>query len=153
VLSESVANRRSSQCFNLKVTGSGTASPPGVLGTQIYKKDEPGIVFDIYKKFKALSDYPVPGPAVFDGTSTGGSVPAPAVSSTPVTPSTPSSVASPAKGGSYAEGAASPLPSAVAAPASGGYGSAPPAPKASTAPETKKKHKTSCRKHPRDLQK
>ncbi|RLM00042.1 hypothetical protein CFD26_108261 [Aspergillus turcosus] len=32
------------QCFNLKVTGSGTDSPAGTLGTELYSETDPGIV-------------------------------------------------------------------------------------------------------------
>lgn len=57
------------QCFNLEVTGSGTATPAGVKGTSLYKAADEGILFDIYR---TLTSYPVPGPAVISG---GGSVP------------------------------------------------------------------------------
>ncbi|KAL4890947.1 glycoside hydrolase [Aspergillus ambiguus] len=52
------------QCINIEVTGGGSASPDGTLGTALYKDTDPGIKFDIYSD---LSDgYPMPGPALFD---------------------------------------------------------------------------------------
>jgi len=58
------------QCVNLQVTGGGSDAPAGVLGTELYKDTDPGIMFNIYQQFKALSDYPVPGPPLY---SAGGS--------------------------------------------------------------------------------
>lgn len=52
------------QCFNLKVTGSGSSKPEGVLGTSLYKADDAGILFDIYK---SVSTYPIPGPTMVAG--------------------------------------------------------------------------------------
>ncbi|GKZ91543.1 CAZyme family AA9 [Aspergillus niger] len=49
------------QCFNLQVTGSGTAEPSGVLGTELYSPTDPGILVDIYQ---SLSTYEVPGPTL-----------------------------------------------------------------------------------------
>ncbi|KAF7560152.1 hypothetical protein G7046_g3996 [Stylonectria norvegica] len=54
------------QCFNLEITGSGTEAPVGVLGTELYKADDEGILFNIYT---TLSEYPVPGPTVVAGAS------------------------------------------------------------------------------------
>ncbi|CAM1505820.1 Fc.00g114570.m01.CDS01 [Cosmosporella sp. VM-42] len=54
------------QCFNLEITGSGTEQPEGTLGTELYKADDEGILFNIYT---TLSDYPVPGPTVIAGAS------------------------------------------------------------------------------------
>ncbi|KAI0020326.1 carbohydrate-binding module family 1 protein [Xylariomycetidae sp. FL0641] len=47
------------QCFNLKVTGSGTDEPAGTLGTKLYTADEAGIEVNIYD---ASLEYTVPGP-------------------------------------------------------------------------------------------
>ena len=58
------------QCFNLEVSGSGTASPAGVAATELYTSISEGIIFDIYKP---ASSYPVPGPALYSGG--GGSAP------------------------------------------------------------------------------
>ncbi|KAJ5584001.1 uncharacterized protein N7459_003801 [Penicillium hispanicum] len=52
------------QCFNLQVTGSGTASPSGVLGTELYSPTGAGIVVNIYA---SLSTYQVPGPTLYSG--------------------------------------------------------------------------------------
>lgn len=62
------------QCFNLEVTGSGTANPEGVLGTALYTPEDAGIKVGIYS---ALGDsYEIPGPALWDGASSGSSGPA-----------------------------------------------------------------------------
>jgi lytic cellulose monooxygenase (C1-hydroxylating) len=51
------------QCFNIRVTGSGTASlPQGIPATQFYKPTTPGIVFNIAANLKS---YPIPGPRVW----------------------------------------------------------------------------------------
>lgn len=96
------------QCINLQVTGSGTATPEGVAGTELYKETDPGILFNIYTTFTATDQYPVPGPTLYSGASAGGvgtgngggaSAPAPAPSAS-VTSSgkamTPSATAAPA---------------------------------------------------------
>ncbi|PYH96035.1 glycoside hydrolase [Aspergillus ellipticus CBS 707.79] len=49
------------QCFNLQITGSGTADPSGVLGTELYTSTDPGILVNIYQ---SLSTYEVPGPTL-----------------------------------------------------------------------------------------
>ncbi|KAL8700093.1 MAG: hypothetical protein Q9201_005642 [Fulgogasparrea decipioides] len=55
------------QCVNLKVTGSGTDElVAGAVGTALYKADDAGILFDIYKK---LTSYPLPGPKLYNGAS------------------------------------------------------------------------------------
>ena len=52
------------QCFNIRITGSGTEVPAGVLGTELYKADDAGILFSIYSP---VDDYPIPGPALIAG--------------------------------------------------------------------------------------
>lgn len=52
------------QCFNLKVTGGGSDSPSGTLGTALYKDTDPGILVNIYQ---SLSSYTIPGPALYTG--------------------------------------------------------------------------------------
>ncbi|KFY63798.1 hypothetical protein V496_03682 [Pseudogymnoascus sp. VKM F-4515 (FW-2607)] len=73
------------QCINLVVTGSGTAKPAGVAGTELYKITDPGILIDIYK---TLASYVIPGPALYNS----GAAPAPvetsAAASVPVESST-----------------------------------------------------------------
>ncbi|KAI8960831.1 lytic polysaccharide monooxygenase [Daldinia sp. FL1419] len=81
------------QCINLQISGSGTQSPEGVVGTQLYTATDPGILHNIYndETLSSVSDYKVPGPALakFDGSSSSSnenaSSPAP-VSSVPVAP-------------------------------------------------------------------
>jgi hypothetical protein len=55
------------QCINLKVTGSGTATPSGTLGTALYKDTDPGIYVDIWN---TLSTYVIPGPTLYTAGST-----------------------------------------------------------------------------------
>ncbi|RFU82110.1 endoglucanase iv [Trichoderma arundinaceum] len=52
------------QCFNLAVTGTGSLQPTGVLGTELYRKSDPGILFDIYT---SPLTYIVPGPTLVSG--------------------------------------------------------------------------------------
>ncbi|KAH8689018.1 glycoside hydrolase [Talaromyces proteolyticus] len=52
------------QCFNIAISGSGTATPTGTLGEQLYKDTDPGILIDIYE---AISNYTIPGPALWTG--------------------------------------------------------------------------------------
>ncbi|PGH04899.1 hypothetical protein AJ80_08448 [Polytolypa hystricis UAMH7299] len=64
------------QCFNLKITGSGTQNPEGVLGTSLYTNTDPGIKIGIYQP---LASYEIPGPALIGG---GDSNPAPTAAPT-----------------------------------------------------------------------
>ncbi|KAI0903135.1 glycoside hydrolase family 61 protein [Ustulina deusta] len=48
--------------LNIEITGSGTKTPSGTLGTKLYKADDPGFAFNPYKPF---TNYPMPGPALF----------------------------------------------------------------------------------------
>jgi hypothetical protein len=50
------------QCINLKITGSGTATPTGTLGTELYKGTDAGIDVNIWN---ALTSYVIPGPALY----------------------------------------------------------------------------------------
>ncbi|KEY73481.1 hypothetical protein S7711_07505 [Stachybotrys chartarum IBT 7711] len=52
------------QCFNVRVTGSGTANPTGVLGTELYNWRDPGILFNPYLP---NINYQFPGPALWTG--------------------------------------------------------------------------------------
>lgn len=52
------------QCFNLQVTSPGSASPAGVLGTDLYTPTDPGVLVDIYQ---SLPTYNVPGPTPIPG--------------------------------------------------------------------------------------
>jgi lytic cellulose monooxygenase (C1-hydroxylating) len=58
-------------CINLVVTGGGSSSPEGVVGTSLYTGQEPGLNFDIYN-LKG-PDYPIPGPPIAAGGGPGGS--------------------------------------------------------------------------------
>ncbi|GAM82349.1 hypothetical protein ANO11243_003280 [Dothideomycetidae sp. 11243] len=49
------------QCINLQITGSGSDSPTGVLGTALYNENSPGMIFNLYNN---TPTYTVPGPAV-----------------------------------------------------------------------------------------
>lgn len=60
------------QCFNIEVTGSGTESPEGVIGAELYSTTEEGILFDPYSGFDS---YTIPGPALMSGGGSGGSAP------------------------------------------------------------------------------
>jgi cellulase len=53
------------QCINLRVGGSGYVKPTsGWPGWSLYRKDEPGVVFNLYNGY---TSYPVPGMAVWTG--------------------------------------------------------------------------------------
>jgi hypothetical protein len=52
------------QCFNLQITGSGTETPAGTLGTALYKADDAGILANIYT---SPVTYEIPGPALIEG--------------------------------------------------------------------------------------
>ncbi|KAJ2775091.1 hypothetical protein IWQ56_000263 [Coemansia nantahalensis] len=63
-------------CIQLKVTGSGTVVPPGVAIPGIYKKNDPGIHFNLWDDDP--NKYPFPGPPVYKSGSakgTGGDPP------------------------------------------------------------------------------
>lgn len=86
------------QCMNIAITGSGTDSPSGTLGTALYGADDAGILFNPYA---ATIDYTIPGPALYTGGSGSGSAAtsvaatttAAAATSTSVTAVTSSAVA------------------------------------------------------------
>ncbi|KAL4938727.1 glycosyl hydrolase family 61-domain-containing protein [Aspergillus oleicola] len=59
------------ECVQFKVTSDGANTlPEGVSLPGAYSADDAGILFDIYNSFDS---YPIPGPAVWDGASSGGS--------------------------------------------------------------------------------
>jgi cellulase len=81
------------QCINIEVTGSGTAEPAGVAATELYTAKDAGISLSIYN---GLTDYEIPGPAVYSGGASSGSAPKPssaAASSAAATSAAASSVA------------------------------------------------------------
>ncbi|KIO24348.1 carbohydrate-binding module family 1 protein [Tulasnella calospora MUT 4182] len=51
-------------CYQLQVTGGGSANPPGVKFPGAYSQNDPGILFNIYTSF---TTYPIPGPTVYGG--------------------------------------------------------------------------------------
>ncbi|KAF5612773.1 glycosyl hydrolase family 61 [Fusarium sp. NRRL 25303] len=51
------------QCVNIEITGTGTDTPQGVPGVELYKAQDAGILFDPYAK--DMSTYPIPGPALY----------------------------------------------------------------------------------------
>lgn len=81
------------ECVHVKVTGSGSATlPAGVSFPGAYKAEDAGIHFDIYSGF---SSYPIPGPKVWNGASSG-AAPAPAPVTTKAPAATPTKTATPA---------------------------------------------------------
>lgn len=56
------------QCINIEVTGSGTAEPASIPATEFYTASDPGISLSIYN---GLTDYEIPGPAVYSGGASG----------------------------------------------------------------------------------
>src|SRR5690606_34410032 len=57
-------------CFQLKVTGGGSANPSGVSFPGAYSASDPGILFNLYGSY---TSYPVPGPPVYTGGAGSGS--------------------------------------------------------------------------------
>ncbi|RDW61971.1 hypothetical protein BP6252_11404 [Coleophoma cylindrospora] len=90
------------QCFNLQITGSGTESPAGTLGTELYTETGAGIIVNIYS---SLSTYTVPGPTLISD----------AVSVTQSSSTITASVSATTTAGAVATGAASGSASAAAA--------------------------------------
>ena len=103
------------QCVNIEVTGSGTATPSGVVGTKLYASDAPGIVVNIYQ---SLSNYEIPGPALYSGAASGAQ-PTKAASSSAAT-SAPLSATAP----TTTESSTAQMASAPATPSSTGAAAA-----------------------------
>jgi len=79
------------QCINLEITGSGTTTPTGVLGTALMTATDPGILISIYH---SLTSYIIPGPAIYSsagGSSQTGTISATSTTSTVVQSSVASS--------------------------------------------------------------
>lgn len=70
------------QCINLKVSGGGSATPSGTLGTALYKDTDPGILVNIYQ---SLSTYDIPGPTLYTAGAAAATTGASATSSSPAT--------------------------------------------------------------------
>ncbi|KAL4915103.1 glycosyl hydrolase family 61-domain-containing protein [Aspergillus aurantiobrunneus] len=80
------------QCVNLEVSGGGSDAPSGTLGTELYTPTDEGILFNIYA---SIDSYPIPGPALYSGGSSGGSGSGSApTSSKPVIPTSSSGASS-----------------------------------------------------------
>lgn len=45
-------------CFSLAISSEGTENPDGILATEMYKADDPGILFDLFGK---RDGYTIPG--------------------------------------------------------------------------------------------
>jgi cellulase len=94
-------------CGQIKVTGGSVALPSsGTDMTKAYSATDPGVLFNMYG---GATTYPIPGPKVWDGASSG---------SAPTTPSKPVSSAAPTKPSATpaTSAAPSPIASSPAAP-------------------------------------
>lgn len=58
------------KCINIEVTGGGSESPSGETADKLYTPSDAGILVNIYS---GLTSYDIPGPAVFDSSSSGSS--------------------------------------------------------------------------------
>lgn len=103
------------QCFNLKITGSGTAKPAGVRGTSLYRANDPGVLFNI---FTAVQNYPIPGPTLAAGGVSW--VPQTRTSATATASATPSG--SSGGGGGISSTSNAPQPTTTSGGGSGGGG-------------------------------
>lgn len=104
------------QCVNIEVTGSGTATPSGVVGTKLYTSDAPGIVVNIYQSLS----YQIPGPTLYAGAASGAQ-PTAAASSAAASSAAPAATSAPQASSSSAassSAAALAVTSAAAAPSS-----------------------------------
>ncbi|CAG5154157.1 uncharacterized protein ALTATR162_LOCUS3489 [Alternaria atra] len=116
------------KCINIEVTGSGTATPKGTPANKLYTATDPGIKVNVYGG--DMSSYEMPGPALFDGASSGsGNASSPKPSASAPAASTPAAstpaATSAAAVNAVATPAASSTPAATsaAAPASSGSSS------------------------------
>ncbi|KAF5093889.1 hypothetical protein D0Z03_002256 [Geotrichum reessii] len=116
-------------CANLKISGSGTANPPGVKFPEAYPKNDAGILVNIYN---GLTSYKIPGPAPYkSGSGSSGSsgvensVPSVSKVNTPAASADPATTAAgntaPAASATTAAGNAAPAPSAQNGPSTGSY--------------------------------
>ncbi|KAK2757080.1 hypothetical protein FQN54_005049 [Arachnomyces sp. PD_36] len=53
------------QCVNLEISGDGTETPKGTVGTKLYKSDDPGVLYDIYGD-QNKPTYIIPGPPLYN---------------------------------------------------------------------------------------
>ncbi|KAK1660150.1 glycosyl hydrolase family 61-domain-containing protein [Colletotrichum godetiae] len=83
-------------CYQISVTGSGTAKPEGVVFPGAYKATDPGLLINIYN---TITSYVIPGPALYEGGGSSGSAPAssaPAASAPAATSAAAASSSAPA---------------------------------------------------------
>ncbi|KAH7082641.1 endoglucanase B [Paraphoma chrysanthemicola] len=115
-------------CGQLKVSGgSATLPATGTDLTKAYSATDPGVLVSIYG---GLTSYKIPGPAVWDGASSGTTPTTPAPSTAPVASASPSKTATPVASASPvaspvedSEPVATPTPAAPAPSAGSGSGS------------------------------
>jgi cellulase len=100
-------------CLNIDVTGSGTATPDGVLGTALYTASEKGIVWDVYQSDN--TQYPIPGPKLWDGAAGSGSG-SPTTPNTPTTPVPSDNSTAPVATPTPSEGTSVPPPISTGTP-------------------------------------
>ena len=74
------------QCLNIAITGGGSDTPEGVVGTSLYTPTDPGIKYNVYGGDN--SGYKIPGPALYGAGSGSGSGSGSGNSTTPATPAT-----------------------------------------------------------------
>ncbi|OHE91868.1 glycosyl hydrolase family 61 [Colletotrichum orchidophilum] len=101
-------------CYQLKIEGTGTAKPEGVAFPGAYKATDPGVLINIYN---TITNYVIPGPAVYAAGGSSGSAPAPAPA--PSAPAAAPSAPAAAPSAPAAAPSAS-APAAAAPPAAGG---------------------------------
>ncbi|KAK3303392.1 glycoside hydrolase family 61 protein [Chaetomium strumarium] len=141
------------QCFNLQVTGSGTASPAGVLGTKLYTPTDKGILANIYT---SPVTYEIPGPALIEGAaSIEQSSSAITSSATAITgsASAPAAVATTTTGNAAATTTAASSTTAAPVQTSAAASAAPVASSTSTRPRPTGCANAKRRRHARDLAK
>ncbi|KAH8602828.1 glycosyl hydrolase family 61-domain-containing protein [Bisporella sp. PMI_857] len=97
------------QCMNIAITGSGTETPQGTLGTDLYSATDAGILFNPYV---ATINYEIPGPALFGSSSGGGD----SGSSSAAAPSATATGAAPESSAASATSVAVVESSAIASP-------------------------------------
>jgi cellulase len=115
-------------CGQIKITGSGSLSLPaeGTDMTKAYSASDPGVLFNIYG---GATTYEIPGPAVWDGASSGAAPATPTKSATPASSAAPSKTATPVA-------SSAPAASATASPVEETAPSATPSPVEEASPAT-----------------
>lgn len=121
-------------CGQLKVTGGSTSLPSsGTDMTKAYSASDPGVLVDIYN---SPTSYEIPGPAVWDGASSGSGSGSGTTPSTPTSSSAPAaSSATPSTPVTSSSPTTSAQPTASVIPAGESYGSSSSLPDSFTAEE------------------